>query len=103
VAEITNYIYTVGPLGWAVLAGFGSLVVTLSPQHVRLARGFFLLSALPLFAVPITFGCTASSAAIGLPIATVSAFLLAMIYSVGISVLNEHLKHADKTPKKRSS
>jgi hypothetical protein len=103
VAEITNYIYTVGPLGWAVLAGFGGLVVALSPQHVRLARGFFLLSALPLFAVPITFGCIASSAAIGLPIATLSAFLLAMIYSIGISVLNEHLKHADKASKKRSS
>jgi hypothetical protein len=103
VAEITNYIYTLGPLGWAVLAGFGGLVVALSPQHVRLARGFFILSALPLFTVPITFGCTASSAAVGLPIATVSAFLLTMIYYVGISVLNEHLKYADKAPKKRAS
>jgi hypothetical protein len=103
VAEIANYIYTVGPLGWAVLVCFGGLAMTLSPQHARLARGFFLLSALPLFAVPITFGCTASSAAIGLPIATVSAFLLAMIYYVGISVLNEHLRYADKAPKKRPS
>jgi hypothetical protein len=102
-AEIANFVFVIGPLSWAVLAGFGGLVVTLSPQHLRLARGFFLFSALPLFAVPITFGCTASSAAIGLPVATVSVFILAIIYHVGISVLNEHLKDADKASKWRTS
>lgn len=95
-SEVANYIYVVGPLGWAVIAGFGGLVVTLSPQHIRIARAFFLFSAFPLFAVPITFGCTASSGIVGLPIAAGSAFFLGMIYYVGISVLNEHLKHADK-------
>jgi hypothetical protein len=75
-AEIASYIYVVGPLAWAVLAGFGGLIVTLSPHHLRLARGFFVFSTLPLCAVLITIGCAASSAAIGLPIVAVSAFML---------------------------
>ena len=101
--EVANYIYTIGPLCWAVLAAFGGLIVALSSQHLRLARGFFVFSALPLFAVPITFGYRASSAAIGLSAATASAFVLAVIYYLGISVLNEHLKHADKASKKSAS
>jgi hypothetical protein len=103
VAEIANYIYIAGPLCWAVIAAFGGLIVTLSTHHLRLARGFFLASALPLFAVPITFGWTASSPVVGLSIAAVSAFILAMVYYIGIAVLNEHMKNAGKAPRKRVS
>jgi len=100
--EIASYVYTVGPLCWAALVGFGGLIVTLSTQHLRLARAFFLLSALPIFAVPITFGYTASSALVGLSVAAVSAFIFGMIYYVGISILNDHLSHADKAAKKQT-
>jgi len=95
-AELANYIYILASSCWGVIAAFGALIVTLSPQHIRLARGFFLLSALPLFAVPITFGCTASSTILGLSVAALSAFVLGAVYYVGISILNAHLTNADK-------
>jgi hypothetical protein len=67
-----------------------------------LSAQFFLFSALPLTAVPITFGCTTSSAVLGLPVVGMSAFVLGMIYYVGIAILDGHLKNADKAPKARN-
>lgn len=98
-AEVANYIYIFGPICAGALIGFGALIVTLSPQHLKLARGFFLLSAIPVFLVPITFGYTASSAVIGLITAAASAFALGMIYYAGIWILDEHIKHADQHSK----
>jgi len=98
-AEVANYVYVFGPLCWAVLAVFGGLVVTLSTQHARLARGFFILSAIPLFLVPVAFGVTAVSGAVGLIIAALSAFVLGMTYYIGIWILNEHMDRADRDSK----
>lgn len=102
-AEVANYIYGFAAVCGAVLVAFGGLIVTLSTGHLRLARGFFLASALPLFALPITFGVTGSSPAWALALAAISAFVLAMIYYIGLSILNEHLKHADKASERRVS
>ena len=95
-AEVANYVYIFGPLCWAALVGFGGLVVTLSTQHLRLARGFFVLSAIPLSAVPITFGWSAHSSTIGLTVAGLSAFALGTIYYAGIWILNEYVNRTDE-------
>jgi hypothetical protein len=42
-AEIASYIYVVGPLAWAVLAGFGGLIVTLPPPFAIGPRIFCFL------------------------------------------------------------
>jgi hypothetical protein len=101
--EVASYVYVFGPLCWAALAAFGGLIVTLSTQHLRIARGFFIVSAIPMFLVPITFGYVASSAVIGLATACLSAFALGMIYYIGIGILSDHIHHADQDSKSKNS
>jgi hypothetical protein len=84
------------PLCGVLLVGIGALVVTISTQRLRQARVWFVLSALPFFVVPITFGWTARSPTIGLTVAAISAFILGMIYYGVISILTEHIKSADQ-------
>jgi hypothetical protein len=90
--EVATYIYVFAPVCGALLAGIGALVVTVSSQRLRQARACFVLSALPLFLVPITFGWTAHAPFVGLAVASTSGFVLGMIYYWGISILNEHIK-----------
>jgi hypothetical protein len=94
-AEVANYIYGFAAVCGAALAAFGGIIMTLSPQHTRLARGFVIFSAIPVFLMPITFGCSASSPIIGLTVAGVSAFVVGMIYYIGIAILDAHIKHTD--------
>jgi hypothetical protein len=101
--EISSYLYAFAPVCWALLNVIGGLVATISPHGLRQARIWFLLSAIPAFVLPIAFGWTARSAPVGIVAATISAFVLGMIYYAGISILDEYVKHADKTPKGRDS
>jgi hypothetical protein len=94
--DFANYVYIFGPVLWALLAFVGGLVIAISPKSLRQARIWLVLSAIPLFAVPIAFGLVAHSMVLGLVVATASGFVLGMIYYQGISILNEHIGRTDE-------
>ena len=100
--EMVDYIYATAGAAAVALGGLGGLIMSLSRRHTRVARGFVIASAFPLFLMPITFAWTYPYPLIGFPVAGLSSFVFAMIYSVGISVLNDHLNRADKTSNRRT-
>jgi hypothetical protein len=94
--DLPVYIYGFAAVCGALLVGFGGIVLTISTKRLRQARIWFLLSALPFFAIPITYGWSARSGTVGLSVAAISALFLGMIYYAGVSILNEYINHADQ-------
>jgi len=101
--EISGYIYIFAPVCWALLNVIGGIVATISPKGLRQARIWFILSIIPMLALPVAFGWSAKSAQVGLIAATISGIIIGIIYYAAISLLNEHIKHADRNSKTLAS
>ena len=101
--DVVNFIYAFAAACAFALGGLGALIMSLSKRHTRVARGFIIASAFPLFLLPITFGWTYPSRLIGLTVAALSSFALGIIYYVGISVLSDYLKRGRNPPKRLNS
>lgn len=102
-AEATEYIYVLAGVLGALAIGVGRLVVTVSPLQIRHARIWFLASALPLFAVPVTFGMTEPNRVVGLIGAALGAFFLALVYYAANVFLNDRICDADQRTRNSSA